>query len=337
MDRWSRRQFVQGVGVAGLGLVAGCGRLPGQAQGPARTPRVGYLYQGDWFPGPGGQFDSFRQGLRERGLVDGQNIAIELRSATDADQLATMAAELVGSGVDIIVTVTDAGAIAAKGATNTIPIVAITLADPVGAGLVASLARPGGNLTGLTVDAGPGQEAKRLEFLRTAIGGISHLALIWDPAGSAGGRTRFIEAQDAGRALGIVVLSLPVSGPNELDSAFEAIVRERVEVIHVIGSAFLLANRTRIADFALQQRLPSIGSRREWADAGLLMGHGPSYPAIQARGAYYVDRILKGAQPADLPVEQPMTFDFVINLKTAQALGLTIPQHVLLQATEVIE
>jgi len=280
--------------------------------------------------------EAFQQGLRAHGLVEGHNIAIDYRWADgEAGRLPELAVELINLPVDVIVVVAVPAASAAKSATSTIPIVATNFADPVGTGLVASLARPGGNLTGLATDTGPAQAGKRLELLREAVPGVSRVAALWDPDPAQS--RRLSETQDAARALGVVVQAVPVRGPNDFDRALDAIVREQAEAIAVLGGPFLFENRTRIAEFAWQNRLPSMGGRREFADAGHLMAYGANFPDLARRAAVYVDKILKGAKPADLPIEQPMRFDFVVNLKTAQNLGITFPNEIMLQVTEVIQ
>jgi putative tryptophan/tyrosine transport system substrate-binding protein len=242
----------------------------------------------------------------------------------------------VESRVDVLVTQGNPAATAAKNATSAIPIVNVSFANPVAAGLVVSLARPGGNLTGMSTDTGPELAGKRLELLKEAVPTLSRVAVLWSPEDAAQNE-RFATTQEAARVLGVSVQSVPIRGPNDFDSAFEAIVREGADGLAGLGSAFLVAHRIRVAEYALQHRLPSVQTVRTHADAGALMAYGPSLKDLARRAAAYVDKILKGARPADLPVEQPREFDFIINLHTAQALGLTIPHHVLLQATEVIQ
>jgi putative ABC transport system substrate-binding protein len=329
----SRRRFAQGAGLAGLGLLAGCGRMPGQAQPPPKTPRLGYLSSIGPLPDVD---DAFRQGLRDYGYVENDNIVIEYRFADGhAERLSVFAAELAQLGVDLVVTWPLPGAQAAQAAMPTTPIVVPITGDPVGAGLVASLARPGGNITGLT-SYSPELGAKRLELLKESVPGVSHLAVVWN-GGNPEKRGEFRETEAAARVLGIQVRSVDVRGPEDLDAALEAVQRERVEAISVLVDHVTVGQQRRILDFASRQGLPGLYNDRLWVQAGGLMAYGAYPPALWRRAAYYVDRILKGARPADLPIEQPMTFDFVINLKTAQALGLTIPPHVLLQATEIIQ
>jgi len=303
----------------------------------ARVPRIGVLS----LASNPAVLDPFRQGLRDLGYVPDENIAIEYRYArglggqVTEDQGPAFAAELVGLNVDLIVTGGATSAVAAKNATKEIPIVAVILnEDPVGSGLVASLARPGGNLTGFTNNAA-GASAKRLELLTQAIpttrrvGGMgissSYFTTSW-----------WKETQDAAKVLGIELVTLVTSGADDLERAFDAARTDRADALVTAPDATLFTNRVRIAELALQKHMPALFVEREYVDAGGLMNYGPNFADTWRRAAGYVDRILKGAKPADLPVEQPSKFDFVINLRTAAALGLTIPQSVLSQATEVL-
>jgi putative ABC transport system substrate-binding protein len=330
----TRRRFVQGAGVAGLGLLAGCGRWPGPAQKPDQIPRLGWL-QGD-VERPA-ENDAFQEGLREYGHVPGQTITIETRSGggNAADRRAAAAA-LVRLPVDIIVV--DGGipnARAARETTDTIPIVMAVGGDPVAAELVASLAHPGGNVTGVTAISHQ-LGAKRLELLVDAVPGVERVGVLWNVSNDTKVR-EWQETEAAARSLGIQLQSLELHGPEDIESALDAATRERPEALVVLHDGVTFAARTRIVDFAVRAHLPAMYEIREWTEAGGLMNYAPNRPGMARRAAYYVDRILKGTKPADLPVEQPATFDFVINLQTAQALGLTIPQHVLLQATDVIQ
>jgi putative ABC transport system substrate-binding protein len=335
MTGLSRRQFVHGAGVAGLGLLAGCGRLPWQAP-PTRVPRIGFLAGGR---GDGDVLsrEAFVEGLRELGYVEGQSIAIEYRFvAAQADQMDALAVELVTLPVDLLVVVGARPTQAAARATSTIPIViAFTSDDPVAAGLVASLARPGGNTTGLSAMS-PHLSAKRLELIRDVVGGGAPIAVLWNAANPAS-QARFEETQEAAHVLGVRLQSLAIREPSDLDPAFEAAVRERTAALITLRDSLTLAHQAQLVEWAARQRLPAMYEDRAWTGAGGLMAYGANVPHMYRRAAYYVDRILRGTKPADLPVEQPTTFDFVINLKTAQALGLTIPPHVLLQATELIQ
>jgi putative tryptophan/tyrosine transport system substrate-binding protein len=335
VKRLGRRQFVVGTGAAGLGLLAGCGRLPWQAPSPSeKIPRLGLLRTPS--PETDTLLEPFRQGLREHGLVEGQNILLEYRYAHDRpERLPSLAAELVSAQVDLIVTSGAQAVSVAKQATSTLPIVMLAASDPVGAGLTAGLARPGGNVTGMTESA-PGLPGKLLELLRDVKPGTSRVAVLWTPADGATNPV-FADTQVAAQELGVEVQSLPVRSLSELEACFEAIVREQAAAIDILGAALLTQGLKRIADFALQHRLPSIYPRREFAQAGGLLAYGPNFADMARRAAYYVDKILKGAKPADLPVEQPMLFDFAVNMKTARALGLTFPPEIMLQVTEVIE
>ena len=335
MDHWSRRQFVQGVGVAGLALAAGCGRLPWQTHQPAKVPQIGFLLARP-LSAPPDYLQPFRRGLHDLGYVEGQNIDIEVRSADgESERLPTLAAELVHLQVDVIVTGSVPATQAAQQATQTIPIVMGVVVDPVATGLAASLARPGGNITGLS-RMGPVVAAKQLELLKETVPGLSHVAVLWNPTNP--GRTPELrEVEVAAGALGVRLQAVEVRGPTALDGAFAAMTKEQADGVMVPSDFVLLDLRTTIIDLAAKNRLPAVYGQRDYVDSGGLMSYAANVSDMYRRAAYYVDRILKGAKPADLPIEQPREFEFVINLKTAQALGLTIPQQVLLQATEVIQ
>jgi putative tryptophan/tyrosine transport system substrate-binding protein len=341
-SRLSRRAFVVGAGAAGLGLVAGCGRLPFQASlitrtpEPARVYRLGFLSSSD--PGflerPAGQ--AFLIELRDRGYAETENLLIEYRWADgNLNRLPDLAADLVRLRVDAIVAHGDA-AQAAKETSSTIPIVMTNSPDPVGSGLVAGLARPGGNVTGvstLTV----GVSAKRLELLKETVPGISHIAVLWN-RGSPSAEQERRELQDAAPALSLQLQSVGVHAPTDLETVLGALLGERPEALFIVPDSYFAGSQLPVlARFAAKNRLPSIYAFREAVAAGGLMAYGPSLSGMFRRAVYYVDRILKGTKPADLPVEQPMTFDFVVNLKTAQALGITFPNEILLQVTEVIQ
>jgi putative ABC transport system substrate-binding protein len=334
-SRPSRRRFVQGAGVVGLGLLAGCGRLPGQAQPVVKAPRIAVLMTASP-SSPSSQLDAFLQGLHEHGYVEGENIAIELRAADgDAARLPQLAAELVGLKVAVIVTQGTPATQAAKQATSTIPIVHTGGGDLVAAGLVASRARPGGHITGADSSA-PQLSRKRLELLKEVIPNLSLTAVVWNPSNPVK-QVEWTELQAAAAPLGVQLLSHEVQDAGDVDRALAAVRSGRPEGLVVLSEFLLNAQATRIAEFAKASRLPSVFELRHFVEAGGLMNYGPSFAGLRRRAAYYVDRILKGAKPADLPIEQPREFECVINLKTAQALGLTIPPHLLLQATEVIQ
>lgn len=338
MNARGRRAFLRrSLALAGLGVLSGCG-LPSPPWSQSKVARIGYLVlTRPEDPVPARPLESFRQDLHGLGWVEGQNLAIEYRSAEErSERLTDLAAELVRLPVDVLV----AGggtqaALAAKQATDTIPTVVVGVADPVEIGLVASFARPGGNVTGLAT-AGAEITSKRLELLKEAAPGVSRVDFLWNPA-TPGLQAQWSELQVAARALGAVVRSREARGPDELDSVFSAIAGERPDGLMVQGSPAFVPHARRIADFAAGSRLPAMYYWREFVEAGGLMVYGPNLPAISRRAAVYVDKILRGAKPADLPVERPAKFDFVINLHAAQALGLAIPQSVLQQATEVIQ
>ncbi len=278
----------------------------------------------------------FREGLRDLGYVEGRNVLIEYRWAEGKyERFPALIAELIALKVDVIVTAGTPASLAVKKATTSIPLVMVAVGDPIGVGLVASLARPGGNSTGLTSIA-PELEGKRLELLRQAIPKLSSIAVLWNPDNSFHvGSLK--ETRAAAQVLGIKVQVLGVRASDEFPAAFAAILRERPGALLVLADRIFLHNRRGIVDFEAKHRLPGVYAYRELVEAGGLMSFGPSYAGMHRRAAYYVDKILKGAKPGDLPVEQPTKFELVINLKTAKALGLTIPPPLLLQADEVIQ
>jgi putative ABC transport system substrate-binding protein len=308
--------------------------LAANAQSPANVSRIGYL-DGSSPSESAHLVKAFRQGLRALGYVEGQNITIEERYAeAQRERLPELAAELVRLQVDVIITGGVSLARAAMHATRTIPIVFISVSEPVADGLVASLARPGGNVTGLT-HMGLQLGGKRLELLKEALPGLRPVAVLVNPAFP--GPTRLEETEEAARALGMTLQRVVVRSVNEWDRAFAAMTHEGVGALLVQPLDYSFFNdRRRLMELALKSRLPAIGWRREHADAGSLMAYGSNNEDEMRRAATFVDKILKGAKPADLPVEQPMRFELVINLKTAQALGLTIPPTLLFQADEVI-
>jgi putative ABC transport system substrate-binding protein len=325
-----RRTFI-GVIAGGL-LVA---PLVAEAQQAAKVPRIGFLGNSTAaleanLVGP------FREGLRDLGYVEGRNILIEYRWAEGQyERFPALIAELVALKVDVIVTAGTPASLAVKKATTSIPLVMVAVGDPIGVGLVASLARPGGNVTGLSSIA-PELEGKRLELLREVVPKLSHIAVLWNPdnpfhAGS------LKETRAAAQVLGIKVQLLGVRVSEEFPAAFAAILRERPGALLVLADRIFLHNRARIVDFEAKHRLPGVYAYRELVEAGGLMSFGPSYPGMHRQAAHYVDKILKGSKPADLPVEQPTKFELRINLKAAKALGLTIPQSVLLRADQVIQ
>jgi putative ABC transport system substrate-binding protein len=285
---------------------------------------------------PGRRFEAFRQGLRDLGYVEGKNILIEYRSPEgQLDRVPSLVAELVHLKVDVLVATFTVAIRAAKQATKTIPIVMVTQQDPVATGIVASLARPGGNITGLT-RLGRDLSGKRLELLTEAVPGISRVGVLWD-ANAPGPVIGFKEYETAARALKIQLQSLEIRGPNsDLAGAFQAATKGRVSALITITNALLSRYPKRIADLAIKNRLPSMYETSEYVEAGGLMSYSSNDAENYRRAAWYVDKILKGAKPADLPVEQPTKFEFVINLKTAKQIGVTIPANVLARADRVI-
>jgi len=330
-----------------LGILAA--PLAADAQQPGKVYRIGQLW-GTTPPSPANtspqqcpirgwpSWQAFLEGLREYGYLLGQNLVIECRYAEGrAERAPALAAELVGLQPDLIV----AGGwshniLAAKQATSSIPILMVTASDPVGRGFVASLAHPGGNLTGLTDTAGVEVVGKQLQLLKEAVPTASRVAHLYSPAATpnpAWGTDR----EAAARALGLTLQTYPVRAPEELEDIFTAMTKARAEALLVEASGFFDAHQQRLVELAAKSRLPAMYSGRWFVDAGGLMTYWPNAPAIWRRAGFYVDKIFKGTKPADLPIEQPTKFDLVINLKTAKALGLTIPPSVLMRADEVIQ
>jgi putative ABC transport system substrate-binding protein len=326
-----RRRFINRVA---LGFIAV--PLAAQAQQAGKVHRIGYLTSGTSTDAPQ-RIDVFRQALRELGWVEGKNIVIEYRIAEGRlDRLPDLATELVRLKVDIIVANPTPTAVAVKNATGTIPIVMIGVADPVALGLIASLARPGGNVTGLSWSVGVELWVKQLELLKEIVPKVSRVAVLSNPANP------FVvlairDVKVAARSLGLQLQLLEVRGPDEFDGAFAAMAKERVGALLVISDTIFSVRRARLAELEAKNQLPSMHGLRSDAEAGGLMAYGPDFPDQFRRAATYVDKILKGANPADLSVEQPTKFELVINMKTAKALGLTIPQSLLLRADEVIQ
>ena len=330
---WSRRQLVQGAGAVGLGLLAGCGRWPWQAQVLTKVPRIGYV--GSAIPG-GHNRQALADGLRELGYVEGRNLTVEWRATGGVPEQAREAvAELVALNVDAIVVTGATAALAAQDATRTIPIIIVMLSDPLESGFVTSLARPGGNITGLGSFALE-LSGKQLQLLVEATPSVARVGVLWERRNPSKAR-QLKEIQDAALVLGIQVESLAVEEPHDLDSAVRAGIQARVDAIFTLQSVLTGGQKARIIELVAQAQVPAMYESSEWTEAGGLMFYGPNFPAMHRRAAYYVDKILRGAAPAGLPVERPREFDFAINLRTAQALGLTIPPHVLLQATEIIQ
>jgi putative tryptophan/tyrosine transport system substrate-binding protein len=325
-----RRTFVVSV-VSGI-LAA---PLAAEAQQAGKVYRVGHLSTPTRESVERG-LGAFLRKLRELGWVEGQNLIIEYRWAEgDVERLPDLAADLVRRKVDVIVAPAGSAALAAKNATSSIPIVMIFPSDPVETGLVASLSRPGGNITGTTFTAGPEIFGKQLQILKEAIPNASRVAILANPADSSFAlQVRDVEA--TARSLHIRIQNVEARGPEEIESAFAAMARERAEALLVTGSSTFLAHRVRLAELAIKGRLPTMLSFRESVEAGGLMAYAVNMADFVGRAAVYVDKILKGAKPADLPIEQPTRFELVINLKTANALGIAIPQSLLLRANDVI-
>jgi len=316
-----------------IGLLGGAAAWPvdALAQQAVKGWRMGFIAHGhEPF------YDALFEGLRENGYDEGRNLIVERRYARgQAERFKEFAAEMVRLKVDIIIVVTTPAALAVMNATKTIPIVHPNAIDPLNTGLIASLAHPGGNLTGgaqLTAEA----SAKRLQILKTVVPGLSHAAALWNPGNSAIVFS-WKETQGAARVLGLILQSHEVQGPKDFGAAFAAITEERPNALLVLQDAVTMQQRREIIDFAIKERLPSMFQEKGWAEAGGLMSYGENLASMYRRAAYFVDRIFKGAKPADLPVEQATKFDMVLNLRTAKAIGLTIPDSVLALANEVIE
>ena len=321
-----------------LALMAGAlaGPLASFAQQPAKIARIGFLLAAS-SQGNETQLQAFRDGLRDLGYVEGKNFQLEVRwGEGKLERLPALAAELVQLKVDIIVAASSPSVVAARQATRTIPIVMPFSSDPVGDGLVASLAHPGGNITGLSIMSAELGE-KRIQLLKEMFPKVAHaMDVLWNPD-YVGMRARFEQARTAAPAVGLNVRSVEVRDTRELDAAFEAIVRERPEALLLLVDPFTRSQRSRIVEFAAEQRLPAIYESSDFVDAGGLISYGPNIFNQFRRAASYVDKILRGAKPADLPIEQPTTFELVINMRAAKALGIKFPDSILLRADRVIE
>jgi putative ABC transport system substrate-binding protein len=313
-------------------LLAAPGAAGAQTAGP--RPRVGYLEPGVAAGTP--FLAAFREGLAELGWLDGQTVTLEIRAAEGRyERLSGLAAELVRLGVDVIFASSTPAAVAARKATTTIPIVIGRVADPVKSGLVATLAHPGGNVTGWT-HQGLELRVKYLDLLKEAVPGADRIGVLWNPRNPIHGPS-LAYVEETARALRVDLLPVGATAPAELDRAFATLARQRAQALIVFQDGLFLAEGRRIVALAAQHRLPAIYGTTELAKAGGLMAYGVDLPAMYRRGAWFVDRILRGARPADLPVEQPTRFDLLVNLGTAKALGLTLPAAVLLRADQVIE
>lgn len=303
-----------------------------EAQQAVEMPRVGYLS-----PSPNAQQDLFRQELRRLGYVEGKTVALEYRTAAgEFDRLPALAAELVRLNVDVIVAQVTQAAIAARNATLTIPIVMIGVSDPVASGLVASLARPGRNVTGTSAVAA-GVVAKQLELVRELVPGAARVAALWNPANRLFQEQQLTEARAAAAEQKLQLIMFEARTAQELEPAFAAMAREPASALLVLADPVFVTHAERIAELALKHRLPSVSGAKAIAEAGILLTYGPNYDDAYKRAAVYVERILKGARPADLPVERSARFELVVNAKTARALGLTLPQSLVLRADQLIE
>jgi putative ABC transport system substrate-binding protein len=311
------------------------GQFDAEAQQQVRTARIGWLATGS-AAGTARNSDAFRQRLRELGHLEGRSFVIEYRYAEGRlDRLPDLAADLVRQKVDVIVTASTPAIQAAQGASRTIPIVMVSSADAVGTGLIGSLARPGGNTTGMTILI-PELSAKRLELLKAAVPGMSRVAVLWNAAGPAGALS-LRHTQTAATALRLEMHPVEVRVPDDFEGAFLAMRKTRAEALFVVEGPFLSVHRGRVIELALKHRLPTMSPLGDFVEAGGLMAYGPSLSEMAREAAVYVDKILKGAKPADLPVAQPTKLDLAINLRTAKALGLTLPQALLGRADQVIE
>ena len=323
-----RREFI-----ALLGGVAVTWPLAASAQ--SKTPRIGFMGNSTAAL-EANLVDAFREGLRELGYEEGRNIVIEYRWANGKyDHFPVLVAELIAAKVEVIVTAGTPAALAVKNATTTVPLVMVAVGDPVGTGLVPSLARPGANLTGLSSVA-PDLEGKRLQLLREVVPALSHVAMFinsLNPFHVSSMR----QARAAAQTMGIKLQLHDIRKSEDLDDAFAAIRKERPDALLILADRVFLHNRERIVDFANEQRLPNVNAYKELVEVGGLMSYGPSYEDMHKRAAIYVDKILKGAKPDDLPIEQPSKFTFIVNLKAAKALGVTVPSQLLGLADELID
>ena len=309
--------------------------FPVQAQQPKKVFRVGFIGASS-ASSAGHYLEAFREGLRALGYVEGENIVIEVRWAEgSAGRFPRLIAELIGLKVDVLFVSSAPGALAAKNAGITTPVVFATVTDPVGYGLIDTLARPGGNITGSALAVGEGFSGKWVELLKETVPKVASMAVLRNPTHPVG-EVFLRETQAAGRALGVTLQYFEARDPSQLDSALSRIEKDRAGALIVTPDPLFGSHRKRIVDFAARRRLPAMFFYKEFVDVGGLMSYGPSFPDSYRRAATYVDKILKGAKPADLPVEQPRQFEFVINLKTAKQIGLTIPPNVLARADKVI-
>ncbi len=324
-----RRAFISGIT---LGLLAA--PLAVEAQQHDKMVRIGLLDYAASSPASDARWNAFRERLRELGYAEGQNVVFELRRADgEASRLPSLVAELVNAKVNILVTASIEAALAVKQATSSIPVVMATSIDPVALGLVASLARPARNITGVTSQSSE-LAGKRLELLKQLIPRASRIAFLHDPDNRA---SLLRDTESSAKSMGVVVLRFDARRPGDLENAFLAMKHSRPDAVIFGENTLFLAYRGRIANLAITHRLPMMAAAREYTEAGALLSYGTYFPELFRQAAVYMDRILKGAKPADLPIEQPTKFELVINLKTAKALGLTIPPSLLQRADQVID
>ena len=323
---------MQHLAVALLTLALLAAPLPADAQPAGKVWRIGFLRADQ--PPPKDFLEAFQQGLRELGYVNGENVVVDVRFTDGGvNQLPQLAEALVRSKVDVIVASASQAALAAKRATTSVPIVCVGVVDPVELGLVRTLGRPGGNITGLASNAAE-MAGKRLELLTELVPRLRRVAVLWHVTNPTS-LMALKEAEVAARAAGVRVTSVPVQGPNDFDPAFKAV--SSADGLIQIDDTLFMAHRAQLAGLAVRSRLPVIHGAKEFVEAGGLMSYGTNFSVLYRRAATYVDKILKGAKPADLPIEQPTKFELVINLKTAKAIGLTSPPSVLARADEIIE
>jgi putative tryptophan/tyrosine transport system substrate-binding protein len=327
-----RREFLTLLGATAAASID----RPRAARAQPKIRRLGVLSQGSIRTHPTPMFRTFQQGLRDLGWVDGQNLAIEWRfSEGSAEPLPRLAAELAGLPVDLIVASPTQPALAAKQATSTIPVVFIQVADPIESGIVANLARPGANVTGLS-SMGSGLSGKRLELLKEALPDASRVAVLWNES-SQGSALVFRELELAGKQLGLELEDIAISGPEDVNNSIQSAARGQAAAIILIDEPVMASYRPQIVSLASEVALPLFSIYAEYADEGGLMAYGPSLQAIYWRAATYVDRILRGAKPSELPVEQPTIFELIINLRTAKALGLDLTPTLIARANRVVE
>ena len=321
--------------VAVLGFAAS---LAADAQPTDKIYRIGYLSTGSATTTYTRPLEAFREGMRDLGWIEGRNLIFEYRYAEgQVDRLPALADELVRLKVDLIVASPTPSALAAKNATRTIPIVGMSLTEPVAVGLVPSLARPGGNVTGLTYGVDTEIFAKQLQLLKEVVPSVTRVAILANPGSSPAEPLVMESVKKAARSLGLPLQIVEVRDPDDFDAAFAAMVKERAGALLLRGDPMFFVHRARLAELATKNRLPSMSTQSQWVEAGGLISYAPSFPDLWRRAATYVDKILRGAKPADLPIEQPAKFELVVNLRTAKALGLTIPTSLLQRADEVIQ